>query len=49
MFRHLLCNDVMLCGIKHPHLLPYSSREFDKMVNFPPLKALVFFTLEVSL
>jgi len=45
---HLLCNDVMLYGIKHPHLLAYSSREFDKMVNLPPLKALVF-TLEVWL
>ena len=48
MLRHLLCNDVMLYGIKYPHLLAYSSREFDKRVNLPPLKTLVF-TLEVSL
>lgn len=48
MLRHFLCDGLMLCAIKHPHLLPYSSREFDKMVNLPPLKALVF-TLEVWL
>ena len=48
MLRHLLCNDMMLYGIKHPHLLPYSSREFDKMVNLPSLKTLVF-KLEASL